>query len=890
MASPPLICAQTAQEIVWSCIAEALCDVAARARREVSSLRRLELVVVGVSTLATLVDVTSRADAQLAFDAIHAVDTSVQLELHGGEPIKTEGTRLVVAYTADDASTWEQLQSTVATHRTATPRNEVWICLHRLLSQDAGGVDMTPSINILRSTDSVITPQELRDTLRPIRELLEQCGWRLALELLQPPPAHNAATKASSSFLAMTASINHMPFQVLLLILRWTRFHDRVYALLHRPFQRKLALLPQSRVREDVHALHQRYQPRWASLSDPSTSEIPVSARSNRPTALSFSAFDAPTDAVSASHHLVRLSSSALWDAQKAFYRELGIRAWSDNIIPFGVSSSSYLARQYARLAVDFLRQHARRTPRSGDDSVGDETRRTPNCVVWEAASGSCKFLHAFLIHFYDLIESEQLKTRFGIVPCVVASDLSEQVLDSRQAMPCFQRFLKDGRLDFARFDTASFLHGDPEDERHQLYLRCQKTKWRVGVDIGPVFFMGNYFVDSLRADAFIVSKTNTSPDLQIREVLIDSQTTHVPDMTFHLKPVDLDPGSSPQLYDDSDLNRCLAQTLERLKTSWNDASSGASLLLFPVEAMKLIRELLRDDFGVPIAVIVGDATFSHLDPIPSALFDTDTNDFEVPQLSPHPDCFCLPVDLDILQRYTSSLHCNPATATSLTPASDTFNLLFALKTSASDNRSNTLIGRFLQLFRNFSPSDCDLVWGMMGVDSGAKHLSFETQLSLLTQAAWDFDLFLVVQWPLLRHWRTSASKCSHVRDRLRDAGKRSLRMFYVLDEASSTGSTCRIMLQQARWFYQLEDFSTVIQVLRESVAIEIGSRDMGSEWLINSTYLLGLASYRAGQLASAIHWFQLSARIKPTRTRYKRWMERAKAHIRDHQSVTESA
>ncbi|KAJ0396425.1 hypothetical protein P43SY_007750 [Pythium insidiosum] len=424
---------QTVQEIAWSCVAEALCGVAGRARRGLSALRRLELVVIRIPTLATLVLATSAAH-EAAFDAIHSEIIELE-ECPAHDEAQLDGSfRLIVAYAADDESTWEHLQASVAARCAAAPLGEVWVCLRHLLTVKES--DSAPCIKIFRSAGVAVAPQELRDTMRPIRELLEQCGWRLALELLQPHSPESDDSK--SGFLSMTSSISHMPFQVLLLILRWTRFHDRVY--------------------------------------------------------------------------------HALWDAQKQFYRELGIRAWSDNIIPFGVSSSSYLARQYARLAVDFLREHAPQKTRSDESTVVPPCPRTPNCVVWEAASGSCKFLHSFLIHFYDLVESEDLEARFGIVPCVVASDLSEQVLASRQAMPCFQRFLADGRLDFAHFDSASFLQGDPEKERYRLYLRCQQIDWRVGHDIGPVFFMGNYFVDSLRADAFVVSKSEASvPSFQIR-------------------------------------------------------------------------------------------------------------------------------------------------------------------------------------------------------------------------------------------------------------------------------------------------------------------------------------------------------------------------------------
>ncbi|KAJ0408164.1 hypothetical protein ATCC90586_006474 [Pythium insidiosum] len=317
--------AQTVQEIAWSCVAEALCGVAGRARRGLSALRRLELVVIRIPTLATLVLATSAAH-EAAFDAIHSEIIELE-EWPAHDEAQLDGSfRLTVAYAADDESTWEHLQASVAARCAAAPLGEVWVCLRHLLSVKDS--DTAPCIKIFRSAGVAVAPQELRDTMRPIRELLEQCGWRLALELLQPHSPESDDSK--SGFLSMTSSISHMPFQ-------------------------------------------------------------------------------------------------------KQFYRELGIRAWSDNIIPFGVSSSSYLARQYARLAVDFLREYAPQKTRSDESSVVPPCPRTPNCVVWEAASGSCKFLHSFLIHFYDLVESEDLEARFDLqdydgVEDVLGSNVTKEI------------------------------------------------------------------------------------------------------------------------------------------------------------------------------------------------------------------------------------------------------------------------------------------------------------------------------------------------------------------------------------------------------------------------------------------------------------------------------
>jgi hypothetical protein len=52
----------------------------------------------------------------------------------------------------------------------------------------------------------------------------------------------------------------------------------------------------------------------------------------------------------SSSNAYVSLSECVLWNIQKNFYKQQGIEAWSKNLIPFGVSSSSFIAFNYARM------------------------------------------------------------------------------------------------------------------------------------------------------------------------------------------------------------------------------------------------------------------------------------------------------------------------------------------------------------------------------------------------------------------------------------------------------------------------------------------------------------------------------------------------------------
>lgn len=462
------------------------------------------------------------------------------------------------------------------------------------------------------------------------------------------------------------------------------------------------------------------------------------------------------------------------------------------------------------------------------EDDIASDSNSEPNCFVWEAASGSCKFLHCFLLHFFDCVAHHQAEfDRRHLVPLVIASDLSDQVLDSRMQMACFQPYLARGQLEFARFDTAEFLAG--RDTR-RLRLKHSDRVWWPGTD-GPLFFMGNYFFDSLRTDVFALTR---SPDggIDVHEAMIDRDTTAIADMELHFQSL---PSHEP--FENQIANTVFLQIVDEFRENATATSMPtSSLVLFPTEAIMLITALIcresasTDDDGslrrYPVAFLAGDAGFSFRDAIPSAFISKEQDgavSLELPQLSPHPDCFCLPVDFEvfhlIFQHLRGSSTFQTAAQTAATLACDTFDVFFGTATPTSTVPSQTSVGSmsvaadarshasFRHEFSTFTPGDCDLLWGMMGMDGGSDHVSIETQLALLHQTGWDFDLFVVMQWEFVREWQRRALRLDDgaglLRVQLVRAGLRSWRTYYELEECGDGGfSGHNTPLQVARWFY----------------------------------------------------------------------------------------
>lgn len=451
-------------------------------------------------------------------------------------------------------------------------------------------------------------------------------------------------------------------------------------------------------------------------------------------------------------------------------------------------------------------------------DSRADSSR--PNCFVWEAASGSCKFLHAFVQHFFDLAEANSFQN-LGLVPCVIASDLSDQVISSRMEMTCFKSFLERGQLDFARFDSQAFARS----QRKSLRLQFGQRDWHVGQD-GPVLLIGNYFFDSLRADAFVVTRQQTT-ESAVYEVLVDRQTDSIPVMRTSCRLLP-DP-SEYRIYSDDVIHQTFLLVLDQVRQS--PTFSSSSLMLFPVETMEFILSIVRQcDAGkscrFPLGLLAGDANFSFRDPLSSAVITTDLlngTELEIPQLSPHPDCFCLPVDFEVLQAFFQQLHHSQSVSVvveshrATAAASDTFEVLYgtivpSTSHSSSAHRDEEAFNEVVQAshrsfvyeFASFTPSDCDLLWGMMGVDGGTHCFSLEMLLTLLAQTAWDYDLFVILQWQLIKLWRQhpATSDQEDLSSRLLRIGTKCWRTLYVLDERSGSYTKALSCLQFARWCY----------------------------------------------------------------------------------------
>ena len=171
-----------------------------------------------------------------------------------------------------------------------------------------------------------------------------------------------------------------------------------------------------------------------------------------------------------------RLSQSPIWQLQRRYFAEAGIEAWRHNTVPSYVTTNPYIAGTYVRLVSAFL-EDCRRSGALPSDGG-------PVHVV-ELGAGSGRFAHHFLTQFDD--GAGQVR--------YVLTDVSRANIDFWRGHPSFQKFVAQGRLDFARFDAEA------DDS-----IRLEHSGATIAPGYArPLIVIANYVFDGIAQDAFVV-------------------------------------------------------------------------------------------------------------------------------------------------------------------------------------------------------------------------------------------------------------------------------------------------------------------------------------------------------------------------------------------------
>jgi SAM-dependent methyltransferase len=265
------------------------------------------------------------------------------------------------------------------------------------------------------------------------------------------------------------------------------------------------------------------------------------------------------------------LSQSSLWDWQRNYYDEQGIRAWSDAVVPQYITSNAWIATSYAQVVAAWIR-----------DEAASLDPGAPVDII-ELGCGSGRFGYLFLRRLRELVR--------GIRVRYVYTDFTDYNLDILRSHPSLQPLVEEGAIDFARFDV--------ENDR-ELQLSNSGDVLRAGSSRNPLVVLANYVFDALRNDCFRVT-----PDSELQSVLVRAETT---------------PGETGEQF----VLSCDAQTLDAPPygdDSWNAILETyrrlfpGSVVLFPRGALTALDHL-REISGGRMLLVSGDKGYVQEDAV----------------------------------------------------------------------------------------------------------------------------------------------------------------------------------------------------------------------------------------------------------------------------------
>lgn len=195
-----------------------------------------------------------------------------------------------------------------------------------------------------------------------------------------------------------------------------------------------------------------------------------------------------------------KFSESILWKLQNEAYSRFGPSAWIEKGVPFYLTSNPYTAKQYAALAVGFLRdclQTGASTPIDIEQPL----------YIFDLGAGTGRFGYLFL---KELLERIECLWQSNIQIRYVMTDIAYSNLTFWEQHPYLQTYIQAGILDFAYYS-----HDLPEDQ--PIKLMVSKKILTPSEVQNPLILIANYFFDTIPQDLFRIK------DGHLHEGLVDT-------------------------------------------------------------------------------------------------------------------------------------------------------------------------------------------------------------------------------------------------------------------------------------------------------------------------------------------------------------------------------
>lgn len=256
----------------------------------------------------------------------------------------------------------------------------------------------------------------------------------------------------------------------------------------------------------------------------------------------------------------VPLASSILWNWMRHYYSHQGLCAWTGGDIPFHITNTPLLAREWAKTIFSLLRDFHRQGLLTPDHPI----------EVTELGPGTGR--HAFFL----LRELEKLEVDskvfhpLGYRFVLKLAELGVKGIESLAAHPQLQPYIKRDRLRLSLFDITS----------QAFPLAWPTLTPEQDPSPNPVFIIANYVIDSLPYEVIRLKEGTSSLGLVSTQVR------------------GLEPDLPPELSEHIELNfHFPAEPAHFSRADWNDVlgdhlSLEPTHLPFPTTAMTLLEHL----------------------------------------------------------------------------------------------------------------------------------------------------------------------------------------------------------------------------------------------------------------------------------------------------------
>ncbi len=503
-----------------------------------------------------------------------------------------------------------------------------------------------------------------------------------------------------------------------------------------------------------------------------------------------------------------RFSRSLLWQLERNYFDQQGIKAWNTGEVPHYVTSNPYIAKAYAQVIFNYIRDSS-----NNADNPLDVSQPV---YILELGSGSGRFAYHFLKKFHSFFPHSTLKE---IPVTYIMSDFTTQNLDYWKQHSRLQPFVEENLLDFALFDAEK----DEEIKLHNSGQILNATTLK-----NPLIAIANYFFDCLPIDIFTIEGG------KLQESLV---TISIPDSTLTpeangenptppelnnliaqnkelLKQIEIsyeDRPISSDYYPDSHLNQILAYYQENLVET---------TVLFPYTAIKCLRQLHHLSNG-RMLFISADKGYSREEDL---LFRSK------PNLTRHGDCFSLMVNYHAIGKYVEQIQ-----GKFLTPSHRHNSIKICTCLLHPDSypyiETHQAINEYLI---NSSPDDFFAL--KKGIEKNYHALTLSQIIAYLRLSGWDYKIFLDSFTYIMVHLETASES---LLEELFSALQNIWDNYYPIGEKKDLPFYIGMLL------YNMEYYPEALEYLQHSRQL------YGEE--ASTLYNMGMCYYRLRQLEQAL-------------------------------------